>query len=171
MGIDLWTKVVKIDDRKVKAVIYDTSGQERFRSIPKGYIRKGDGIVVVYDITDRATFDSTMYWINEIECLRDDKPPIIILGNKADLDEQRRVQYKEGKALADKFGVFFAETSIKDQTSIDQAFQILIKTTYIKQFESNTKKPKEIKKKRTLHKGHYESHITDSPTCGSKKCQ
>ncbi|CAI2365762.1 unnamed protein product [Moneuplotes crassus] len=78
IGIDLWTKVVDIDDKKLKAVIYDTSGQERFRSIPKGYIRKGDGIVVVYDITDKESFDSMTYWISEIGCLRDDKPPITL---------------------------------------------------------------------------------------------
>ena len=59
--------MVNIDDIQVKAIIYDTSGQERFRSIPKGYIRKGDGIVVVYDITDKKSFESMSYWVNEIE--------------------------------------------------------------------------------------------------------
>ena len=82
IGIDLWTKVVSIDDKTVKAIIYDTSGQERFRAIPKGYLRKGNGIIIVYDITDRSTFDSMAYWLNEIEVSRPEKPPIIILGNK-----------------------------------------------------------------------------------------
>ena len=63
---------MNIDDIQVKAIIYDTSGQERFRSIPKGYIRKGDGIVVVYDITDKKSFESMSYWVNEIEFLRAD---------------------------------------------------------------------------------------------------
>lgn len=103
---------------KLKAVIYDTSGQERFRSIPKGYIRKGDGIVVVYDITDRESFDSMTYWISEVDCLRDDKPPIIILGNKSDLEDLRQVTYNEGKEFADSFGAFFTETTIKDSKSI-----------------------------------------------------
>jgi small GTP-binding protein len=53
IGIDLWTKIARINDTYIKAIIYDTSGQERFRSIPKSYIRKGDGIVIVYDITNK----------------------------------------------------------------------------------------------------------------------
>jgi len=73
---------IKIDDKHIKAIIYDTSGQERFRSIPKGYIRKGDGIIIVYDITDRSSFESMEYWINEVAVLRSDHPPVIILGNK-----------------------------------------------------------------------------------------
>ncbi len=106
---------------RLKAVIYDTSGQERFRSIPKGYIRKGDGIVVVYDITDRESFDSMTYWISEVDCLREDKPPIIILGNKSDLEDQRDISYKEGKEFADSFGAFFTETTIKDQGTIGKS--------------------------------------------------
>jgi len=192
IGIDLWTKVVGIDDKRIKAVIYDTSGQERFRSIPKGYIRKGDGIVVVYDITDRESFDSMTYWISEVDWLREDKPPIIILGNKSDLKEQRQVKYKEGKEFADSYGAFFTETTIKDPATIDSAFQILIKTVYIKLMEGDLKKKRKEKKRDTkskssqissslililriiliiflaLHSGHYQNEMETLPACKSQ---
>ncbi|CAI2368020.1 unnamed protein product [Moneuplotes crassus] len=136
IGIDLWTKVVAIDDKKLKAVIYDTSGQERYRSIPKSYIRKGDGIALVYDITSRKSFDSLACekdsWLNEVESLRDDKPPLIVMGNKSDLGEAREVTEKEGIEFAESIGAFFTETTVMDSKVIDSAFQILIKTVYIK---------------------------------------
>ena len=147
--------MVTIDDTQIKAIIYDTSGQERFRSIPKGYIRKGDGIVVVYDITDKKSFESITYWINEIEFLRADKPPVIILGNKADLEHLRQVKFKEGKDFADKIGAFFDETSIKDLTSIEHAFDIIIKTIYIQKVESKCKTKNKKDGTKTLSKGHY----------------
>mmetsp|Transcript_8767 Transcript_8767/g.8312 ORF Transcript_8767/g.8312 Transcript_8767/m.8312 type:complete len:160 (-) Transcript_8767:123-602(-) len=121
---------------KLKAVIYDTSGQERYRSIPKSYIRKGDGIALVYDITSRKSFDSLACekdsWLNEVESLRDDKPPLIVMGNKSDLGEAREVTEKEGIEFAESIGAFFTETTVMDSKVIDSAFQILIKTVYIK---------------------------------------
>lgn len=162
---------IKIDDKHIKAIIYDTSGQERFRSIPKGYIRKGDGIIIVYDITDRSSFESMEYWINEVAVLRSDHPPVIILGNKWDLEEHRQVKYSEGQNIAEKYGAFFEETTIRKPDSIEHAFQIIIKTVYIHHVENPKRSMKKNKKDhmKTLYHGHYANNIKEVPTWGSKK--
>ena len=174
IGIDLWTKVVNIDHKSIKAVIYDTSGQERFRSIPKGYIRKGDGIIIVYDITDRTTFESMAYWLQEVETLRSDKPPIIILGNKSDLDSQRQVRYTEGKEIAESCGAYFEETTIQKPDSIEHAFQIIIKTVYIHRVERPTEfsmKSKKNMAKKNLSSKHYLDEVKETAKIGGRKCE
>lgn len=77
------------------------------------------------------------YWLSEVDWLCVNRPPIIVLGNKWDLTDQRQVKYKEGQEFADSFGAYFAETTIKDCPTIDAAFQILIKTIYIKRVEGS----------------------------------
>ena len=68
------------------------------------------------------------YWLNEVDLLRPDNPPIIIIGNKSDLADQRQVRYQEGREFAESFNAYFEETTITKPESIEHAFQIIIKT-------------------------------------------
>ncbi|CAI2378845.1 unnamed protein product [Moneuplotes crassus] len=138
IGFDLWTKIVNVDDKKVKALIYDTSGQEVFNCITKNYIRQGEGILIVYDITDLKSFESVMYWEEEVKEHRCDNPFICIVGNKADLEDQRQVSQEAGQKLANRLGASFIETSCKDMITIDQAFTIVIKQIYSQKIERNS---------------------------------
>ena len=135
IGFDLWTKIIKVDDKAIKALVYDTSGQEVFNSISKNYMRQGEGIIIVYDITDTNSFESVKFWVEEVHQLRSDSPPIFIIGNKADLEELRAIPRETGRAYASGIGATFIETSIKDFMTIEQAFNIAVKQVYCTKVE------------------------------------
>mmetsp|Transcript_15134 Transcript_15134/g.16861 ORF Transcript_15134/g.16861 Transcript_15134/m.16861 type:complete len:94 (+) Transcript_15134:108-389(+) len=93
-------------------------------------MRQGDGILIVYDITDVKSFESVQYWLNQIEELRSDTPFILIIGNKADLEEKRVISQEQGQKIANNANAVFIETSSKNMISIDQAFTVAIKQVY-----------------------------------------
>ena len=102
--------------------VWDTAGQERFRTITASYYRGSNGIIVVYDVTDRDSFDHVSYWMKEIERLATPDVCKLLVGNKADLTEKRAVTTEEGQALANQFGVTFVETSAKENTNVEEIF-------------------------------------------------
>ena len=104
IGFDFFTKIINVDDVYIKAIVYDTSGQERYLTISKNYIRNGDGVIIVYDITNRDSFESVRVWMNNIQQLRNDSASIIIVGNKTDLEHKRTVETQEGQDLANELG-------------------------------------------------------------------
>ena len=93
-------RTVEIDNKIVKLQIWDTAGQEKFRTITSSYYRGAHGIIVVYDITDRDTFGNVKNWFNEINKYAAESVNKVLVGNKADA-ENRQVSYEEGKAMAD----------------------------------------------------------------------
>ena len=102
VGFDLKYKTLKLDDdEEIKIVIHDTAGQERFKSLAANYIKKAKGILLVYDITDKRSFESLGNWMNDIEEEEvADKVPIILVGNKSDLEEERVISKQEGEKVA-----------------------------------------------------------------------
>ena len=126
-------KILEIKNNKIKFEIWDTAGQEKFRSLISNYYNGCDGAILVYDITNRKSYDELVnYWYNEIlkNC-----PNIIfgIAGNKFDLFEKEKVNEKEAKEFADKIGAIFYSTSAKEGIGIDTLFQEL----GIKIYEAN----------------------------------
>ena len=101
-------------------------------------MRQGDGILIVYDITDIKSFDSVVYWLEEINESRSDNPFILIWGNKADLEEKRAISTEEGEKIAKRSNAMFIETSSKDMASIKQAFLIVIKQVYWNKIENQS---------------------------------
>ncbi|KAG1275392.1 hypothetical protein G6F62_012838 [Rhizopus arrhizus] len=128
MGIDYESKVLEVDNHIVKAQIWDTSGQERFRSLFPSYCRDAKGVFIVYDITSRSSFENAQRnWLKEIREYADPNVVIMLVGNKADLSKSsREVETEEGRSLAEKEGLLFIETSAKDATNINKAFITLI---------------------------------------------
>eukprot|EP01088_Endostelium_zonatum_P005249 TRINITY_DN1677_c0_g1_i2.p1 TRINITY_DN1677_c0_g1~~TRINITY_DN1677_c0_g1_i2.p1 ORF type:complete len:214 (-),score=53.41 TRINITY_DN1677_c0_g1_i2:526-1143(-) len=126
LGVDFKMKLVEVDGVKIKLQIWDTAGQERFRTITQSYYRGSNGILIVYDVTDRKSFDNCKYWLTEINKVVNEsgeKVVRLLIGNKSDLANERQVPTTEGESLAKQQGLFFVETSAKDRTGISEAFE------------------------------------------------
>ncbi len=131
IGVEFATKTVQIDDnRLVKAQIWDTAGQERYRSIASSYYRGAVGALLVYDITDRESFNHVPMWLKEVEENAEKDCLIMLVGNKMDLSEERAVFVRDGRSFARKNGLAFIETSALDSTGVDTAFQRILQEIY-----------------------------------------
>mmetsp|Transcript_10557 Transcript_10557/g.15829 ORF Transcript_10557/g.15829 Transcript_10557/m.15829 type:complete len:156 (+) Transcript_10557:64-531(+) len=114
-----------LEDRTIRLQLWDTAGQERFRSLIPSYIRDSSIAVVVYDITNRASFLNSTEWIKDIRMERGDEVIIMLVGNKTDLSDRRQVSIEEGEDKAKKEKVMFMETSAKAGFNIKPLFRKL----------------------------------------------
>lgn len=131
IGVEFATKTVQIEDNKlVKAQIWDTAGQERYRSIASSYYRGAVGALLVYDVTDRNSFNHVPMWLKEVEENAEKDCLIMLVGNKMDLNDQRTVFVRDGRSFARKNGLAFIETSALDATGVDTAFQRILQEIY-----------------------------------------
>eukprot|EP01121_Diplochlamys_sp_Union-15-3_P016680 TRINITY_DN5727_c0_g2_i1.p1 TRINITY_DN5727_c0_g2~~TRINITY_DN5727_c0_g2_i1.p1 ORF type:complete len:510 (-),score=109.64 TRINITY_DN5727_c0_g2_i1:162-1691(-) len=119
---------VRIDDKLVELVIWDTAGQESFNSLGGTYYRNSQGVLVVYDISDRESFIHLEGWLDEAKRRAVDNAAMVVVGTKSDLTENRQVQYEEGKNFAANHGLKFVETSSKTAENIEECFEILAKS-------------------------------------------
>ncbi|KAH0785682.1 Ras-related protein RABD1 [Histomonas meleagridis] len=133
IGVDFKIKTIEIEGKTVKMQVWDTAGQERFRTITASYYRGSNGIILVYDVTDRDSFDHINYWMKEIDRLATPDVCRLLVGNKIDLEDKRVVTTEEGQALANQYGVAFIETSAKDNNNIEMTFQKMAEAMQKKQ--------------------------------------
>ena len=92
-------KVINLNNgQSVRLRIFDTAGQERFKSISLNFIKKADGILLLYDITNRSSFESVNKWIESIHDVAEEKVTILLIGNKCDLEKERVITKEEGEA-------------------------------------------------------------------------
>ena len=113
IGIDFVSKTVPVDDGTVRLQLWDTAGQERFRSLIPSYIRDSHVAVVVFDITNRESFEATTKWIADVRAQRGTDVIIVLVGNKMDLAASRKVSTAELEARANEHDIMFIETSAK----------------------------------------------------------
>ena len=140
IGVEFATKTVQIDDNKlVKAQIWDTAGQERYRSIASSYYRGAVGALLVYDVTDRNSFNHVPMWLKEVEENAEKDCLIMLVGNKMDLQEHRTVFVRDGRSFARKNGLAFIETSALDATGVETAFQRILQEIYKTQTKKQLK--------------------------------
>jgi Ras-related protein Rab-6A len=125
IGIDFLSKTMYLEDRTVRLQLWDTAGQERFRSLIPSYIRDSSVAVVVYDITNRASFLNTSKWIEDVRNERGNDVIIVLVGNKTDLSERRQVSVEEGEDKSSKEGIIFVESSAKAGFNIKSLFRKL----------------------------------------------
>lgn len=121
LGIDFKLKVQTIANKTYKFQIWDTAGQERFRKLTTAYYKNAKGIILVYDVTRRESFDMVSFWMSEIQKHALDDVVKVLAGNQVD-KEGRVVSMTEGKQKAEEFGVEYFETSAKTGEGIDQLF-------------------------------------------------
>ena len=148
IGVDFKLKTLEVNGKIVKLQIWDTAGQERFKNITASYYRGGNGVLVVYDITDRDSFENLNSWLIEIEKNANKNVYKLLIGNKCDLEDKRKVTYQEGKDFATSNGMQFIETSAKADTKVKEAFELLTQEI-IK--ASITKDKVMEKKEKTVH--------------------
>ena len=128
IGMDYIIKNYELgDDRIIKLYIWDTAGQDRFRSITSNYYKGADGIILIYDITKRDTFNSVRNWINNIKEEAPAKVVLVLIGNKVDDEENRKVPKSEGEDIANEYNLPFFECSAKADINVTQTFDVLIK--------------------------------------------
>jgi Ras-related protein Rab-8A len=122
IGIDFKIKNVDVDGTRIKLQIWDTAGQERFRTITTSYFRGAQGILLVYDVTDRRSFESIRNWISQIQQHADVHVNKILVGNKCDMTDEKVVSTEEGEKLAKEFGIPFWECSAKTNAHVEESF-------------------------------------------------
>ncbi|CCF49052.1 hypothetical protein NDA11_002162 [Ustilago hordei] len=123
IGIDFLSKTMYLEDRTVRLQLWDTAGQERFRSLIPSYIRDSSVAVVVYDITNRASFQNTSKWVDDVRAERGNDVIIVLVGNKTDLSDKRQVTTDEAEKKAQEFNVMFIETSAKAGHNVKVLFK------------------------------------------------
>ncbi|XP_063444111.1 ras-related protein Rab-26-like isoform X3 [Mytilus trossulus] len=141
VGIDFRNKVVDVEGTKVKLQIWDTAGQERFRSITRAYYRDANALLLLYDVTNKASFDNIRAWLGEINEYAQEDVVIMLLGNKADMAGERMIRTEDGEKLAKEYNVAFMETSAKTGMNVDLAFMAVAKDLKMKK----TRKPADPK--------------------------
>jgi len=125
---DSYRKQVVIDDETALLDILDTAGQEEFSSMQDQWMRDGKGFLLVYNIISRPTFDEVSVLYDKILRTKDtDKVPVVLVGNKCDLKDERQVEYSEGAELAKQWGCPFFETSAKIKLNNEACFFELVR--------------------------------------------
>merc|ERR1711963_1180040 len=122
IGVEFGSRTISIDDNQIKLQIWDTAGQEKFRSITRSYYRGAAGALLVYDVTRRETFEHLQSWLEDCRRYSNKDIIIMLIGNKSDLGNKRAVSREEGESFAEKNGLTFLETSAKTAENVEAAF-------------------------------------------------
>lgn len=125
IGVEFGARIVTVGEKpkvNVKLQIWDTAGQEAFRSITRSYYRGAAGALLVYDITRRETFEHILSWLEDAREHSNSDMVIILVGNKCDLEHRREVPQDTAREFAHKHGLLFLETSAKNNTNVEEAF-------------------------------------------------
>ncbi|KAI1301228.1 Ras-like protein 2 [Halotydeus destructor] len=125
---DSYTKQCVIDEQVARLDILDTAGQEEFSAMREQYMRSGDGFVLAFSVTDRSSFEEIPKFHRQILRVKDrDEFPMIMIGNKCDLDQQRVISLQEARQLAQQLKVPYLEASAKSRHNIDVTFHELVR--------------------------------------------
>ena len=128
IGIDFKASTFNVNNEEVKAQIWDTGGQERYKCITRSYYQNTSGVIIVFDLTRIDTFNNVKNWIKDIEKNISDinRLEILIVGNKVDLVNRRQVSSQDIKELRRNYNFEYIETSAKDDLNVDEAFEKLV---------------------------------------------
>ena len=137
IGVEFGAKNIEINNKKYRLQIWDTAGQENYRSITRAYYKNSVCAILVYDITNRDSFEHISSWIDD--CLSQSPKTVfmVLVGNKSDLSEKRRVTIEEGQQMAKNHNLLFFETSAKTGENIDQTIRFLVKEVINKNSGNN----------------------------------
>ena len=126
IGVDFFSYKTFINEKPIIVHVWDTAGEEKFRFIIKSYFTGAHGALLVFDVTNRKTFDSLDYWLQELQTYKFDGK-IIVIGTKCDLESRREITEKEARGFCDLNNLNYIECSSKENINIDNAFNSLIR--------------------------------------------
>ncbi|XP_056266192.1 ras-related protein Rab-3D-like isoform X1 [Pseudoliparis swirei] len=126
VGIDFKVKTVCRNDKRFKLQIWDTAGQERYRTITTAYYRGAMGFLLMYDITSQESFSAVQDWATQIKTNSWGNAQVVLVGNKLDLEDDRKVPTEDAQRLATELGFQFFEASAKDNVNVKQVFDKLV---------------------------------------------
>jgi Ras-related protein Rab-6A len=152
IGLDFHSKNVTIHNQDIRLILYDTAGQEKFRSLIPMYIREAQIILLIYDITNKDSFDSIPNWMEEISEVKNNDIIYVLVGNKIDLEKQRAVSFEEGKKFADENKFLFQEVSAKSGANIGNLFEVQIYENIYNKYKT------EFDKRGSTNDGYQESY-------------
>ncbi|KAL4501421.1 hypothetical protein ABPG72_021228 [Tetrahymena utriculariae] len=128
LGVEYKQKQIQIENIPLTVQVWDTAGQERFKTITPNYYRSVDGALLVFDISELETFDKIEYWIQDLQKDADlTKVIMVLVGNKSDLDEKRKVDFQTAQKKAQEYQIEYIETSAKTNSNVDQVFEMIVR--------------------------------------------
>tara|TARA_Y100000590_G_scaffold343714_2_gene392827 strand:+ start:28278 stop:28919 length:642 start_codon:yes stop_codon:yes gene_type:complete len=127
IGVDFFIKNLMINNKLVKIQLWDTAGQEQYANLIKSYFTNCTVALIVYDITNRSTFNKVDYWLKTFKMNYNEDRPCVLIGTKCDLERDREVSQIEGYAKASNLDMDFIECSSKNNINIDDIFENLSK--------------------------------------------
>ena len=145
IGVDLQSKVIDINGKKVKYLIWDTAGEDRMKTMTYSYYRGCHVILVVFDVTERKSFQNVTTWVECIDKFAKSNVLRILVGNKTDLEDKRVVSTEEGKELAAQNGLKYYEISALTITGLHEMFEDVAKE-YVEIYEQKAYKNFQLKK-------------------------
>ena len=146
IGIDFKTKYIKLDKFSVKVLIWDTAGQEKFQNIAKQYYKGANGVLLIYDISNRKSFERIDFWLKELkENNRIDELFLYLVGDKIDMEDKRVISFQEGEKYAKKNDINFFEVSAKSGKGVTELFNNVINGVMEKILKKNEKEELEDK--------------------------
>eukprot|EP00917_Polyrhabdina_sp_WS-2016_P024776 GHVP01053536.1.p2 GENE.GHVP01053536.1~~GHVP01053536.1.p2 ORF type:complete len:221 (+),score=37.37 GHVP01053536.1:29-664(+) len=143
IGVEFATKSVPVGGKTVKAQVWDTAGEERYKAITSAYFRGAVGALVVYDISKKSSFENVQRWLEELRDHASEDIVILLVGNKSDLHHLRAVSQEEAHSVAENEHLAFIETSALEATNVEAAFQKIMTEVF------NRRKEKAISSNRT----------------------
>ena len=145
IGVDLQSKIIDINGKKVKYLIWDTAGEDRMKTMTYSYYRGCHVILVVYDVTERKSFQNVTTWVECIDKFAKSNVLKILVGNKTDLEDKRVITTEEGKKLAEENGLKYYEISALKITGLHEMFEDIAKE-YVEIYEQKQYKNFQLKK-------------------------
>ena len=143
IGVDFKIRTIEHEGSKIKLQMWDTAGQEKFKTITAAYYKGAQGIVLVFDLCDKKSFADIKTWLSEVDRLSTNESVKILVGNKSDLINDRQVSKEEAERFAENEGMIYYEASAKNNSKVDTIFRHLsnaMKEKFSKQYIEKYKK-------------------------------
>ena len=169
INLDFSYKNLKIGDKIYRVQLWDTVGQEEFQSISRGYYKSGVCALVVYDITNRESFNNVSTWVEECKNNGLSTISLVLVGNKIDLEDKRQITYEEGEDYANQNNMQFFETSALNGSNIDKMFNDTVESI-IRKIENNYYKDKDCGIDFNTNSNNKKTELNKNAPKKKKKC-